>query len=162
MLRPTHLAGRWRYGGAIMVRNFVIRRAYFVVCFGHNTRRNKKENAMSNDKRPSISTHVLDTERGLPAQGVPVMLSRWEGSRLVRLTEAETDDDGRVRELLDGVVQVGSYQISFKVDEYFREQGGDVPFLSRVTLDFEVTDAARHYHVPLLLSRFSCTSYRGS
>lgn len=113
-------------------------------------------------RRPSISTHVLDTERGEPAAGVPVTLARWDGSRLVRLTEAETDDDGRVPDLLDGSLEVGAYQIVFDVAAYFRELDGDVPFLSRVAIDFEVLDDGRHYHVPLLVSRYACSSYRGS
>lgn len=113
-------------------------------------------------RRHSISTHVLDTERGEPAAGVPVTLSRWEGNRLVRLSEAETDDDGRVRDLLDGALEIGSYQIAFDVAAYFRELDGDVAFLTRVALDFEVLDDERHYHVPLLMSRYSCSSYRGS
>ncbi|GAB4202012.1 MAG: hydroxyisourate hydrolase [Roseiflexaceae bacterium] len=113
-------------------------------------------------RRPSISTHVLDTERGEPAAGVPVTLSRWEGSRLVRLCEAETDADGRIRDLLDGPLEPGGYQLIFDVAAYFRELDGDVPFLSRVTLDVEISDDTRHYHIPLLVSRYSCSSYRGS
>lgn len=117
---------------------------------------------MQPTRRPSISTHVLDTERGEPAPGVSVILSRWDEHRLNRLAEAETDDDGRIRDLLEDALQPGSYQIAFEVAAYFREQGGDVPFLSRVVIDFEIADAERHYHIPLLLSRYSCTSYRGS
>lgn len=113
-------------------------------------------------RRPSISTHVLDTERGEPAEGVPVALARWDGSRLVRLAEAETNADGRIADLLGGPLEPGGYQIIFDVAAYFRELDGDVPFLSRVAIDFEITDDTRHYHVPLLLSRYSCSSYRGS
>jgi 5-hydroxyisourate hydrolase len=114
------------------------------------------------NRRPSISTHVLDTERGEPAEGVPIALARWDGDRLVRLAEGETDHDGRIHDLLGGTLEVGSYQIAFEVAAYFREQDGDVPFLSRVAIDFEVLDTRRHYHIPLLLSRYSCASYRGS
>jgi 5-hydroxyisourate hydrolase len=113
-------------------------------------------------ERASISTHVLDTERGEPAPGVPVTLGRWEGERLVRVAQAETDDDGRIRDLVGGPLRAGGYQIAFDVAAYFRELDGYVPFLARVTIDFEVLDDERHYHVPLLLSRFSCASYRGS
>jgi 5-hydroxyisourate hydrolase len=110
----------------------------------------------------SISTHVLDTERGEPAAGVTVTLARWEGERLVRLAEAETDDDGRVRDLAGRAVGAGGYQIAFDIGGYFRELDGDMPFFTRVAIDFEVLDEDRHYHVPLLASRFSCSSYRGS
>lgn len=117
---------------------------------------------MQPPRRPSISTHVLDTERGEPAPGVSVLLSRWEQDRLNRLVEAETDNDGRIRDLLGDTLQPGSYQLAFEVAAYFREQGGDILFLSRVVIDFEIADTERHYHIPLLLSRYSCTSYRGS
>ncbi|HEX9370335.1 MAG TPA: hydroxyisourate hydrolase [Roseiflexaceae bacterium] len=117
---------------------------------------------MSATRRPSISTHVLDTERGEPAAGVPVTLARWDGDRLVRLAEAETNDDGRVPDLLGEALEGGAYQLAFDVAAYFRELDGDVPFLSRVTIDFEILDSGRHYHVPLLVSRYSCASYRGS
>ncbi len=109
----------------------------------------------------SVSTHVLDTERGEPAAGVPVALGRWEGERLVRLAEGETDADGRIRDLARGL-DAGGYQIAFDLAAYFRELDGDVPFIARVAIDFEVLDEDRHYHVPLLASRYSCTSYRGS
>ncbi|MFO7171094.1 MAG: hydroxyisourate hydrolase [Chloroflexota bacterium] len=113
-------------------------------------------------QRASISTHVLDTERGEPAAGVPVTLRRWEGERLVDVAQAETDSDGRIRDLLGGKLVAGGYQLVFDVAAYFREQDGAVPFLARVTIDFEVLDDERHYHVPLLVSRYSCASYRGS
>jgi hydroxyisourate hydrolase len=117
---------------------------------------------MSRGDRRSISTHVLDTERGEPAEGVPVTLSRWEGSRLARLAEAETNRDGRILDLLGAPLEAGSYQLAFDVAAYFRELDGDVPFLSRVVIEFEILNSDRHYHIPLLLSRYSCTSYRGS
>lgn len=117
---------------------------------------------MAENRRPSISTHVLDTERGEPAAGVPVALFRWEGAELLLLAAHETDPDGRVRSFVDEALPVGSYQIAFDVAAYFRRQGGEVAFLSKVTIEFQIADTGRHYHVPLLLSRYSCTSYRGS
>ncbi|HJZ48573.1 MAG TPA: hydroxyisourate hydrolase [Roseiflexaceae bacterium] len=117
---------------------------------------------MNTIRRPSISTHVLDTERGEPAEGVPVTLSRWDGQGLARLSEAETNQDGRIADLLDQPLEIGAYQLAFDVAAYFRELDGDVPFLSRVTIDFEILDSDRHYHIPLLLSRYACSSYRGS
>ena len=117
---------------------------------------------MSPNRHASISTHVLDIERGEPAEGVPVTLSRWDGNRLARLAEAETNQDGRIADLLDQPLEIGSYQLAFDVAAYFRELDGDVPFLSRVAIDFEILDSERHYHIPLLLSRYACSSYRGS
>lgn len=117
---------------------------------------------MPETDHPSISTHVLDTEQGEPAAGVPVALSRWEGNGLVLLSAYETDHDGRIRRLLDDALQAGAYQIAFDVAAYCRRQGKEVAFLSKVVIEFQITDTLRHYHVPLLLSRYSCSSYRGS
>jgi 5-hydroxyisourate hydrolase len=115
-------------------------------------------------RRHSISTHVLDTERGEPAVGVSVILSRRDGDRLTPVAERETDRDGRIGDLLDGALVAGSYQLVFEAAAYFqaREPRAEPAFLSRVTLEFEIRDVGRHYHVPLLLSRYSCTTYRGS
>jgi 5-hydroxyisourate hydrolase len=110
----------------------------------------------------SISTHVLDTERGEPAQGVPVTLSRLEGVRTVNVSAAETNGDGRIPRMMDGPLRAGRYRLTFDVAAYFRKQGRDVPFLRRVQIEFQIADTERHYHVPLLLSPYSCTSYRGS
>jgi 5-hydroxyisourate hydrolase len=117
---------------------------------------------MTTARRPSISTHVLDTEVGEPAREVPVALYRWQGDELVLLSTAQTDHDGRIQALLDGVLQVGLYQLAFDVAAYFHSQGRDATFLNKVVLEFHVLDSDRHYHVPLLLSRYSCSSYRGS
>jgi 5-hydroxyisourate hydrolase len=110
----------------------------------------------------TISTHVLDNERGQPAVGVPVRLGRRQDVGLVTLAEATTDEDGRVPDLLGEALTAGVYQIRFDVAGYFAKQGGDTPFMHVVTIDFEIVDIARHYHVPLLMTRFACTSYRGS
>ncbi|MFN2570869.1 MAG: hydroxyisourate hydrolase [Gemmatimonadales bacterium] len=111
---------------------------------------------MPNTNRQTISTHVLDTARGEPAAGVRVTLSRVDGSQAVT---KDTDADGRVADL--GQVETGMYRLSFGVGEYYKKKGLSSPFLDRVTLDFAV-DADRRYHIPLLMSPFSCTSYRGS
>lgn len=93
-----------------------------------------------------ISTHVLDTGRGVPAAGVRVQLFR--GDQLVG--EGETDDDGRIRELAD--VVPGTYRIVFHPQS---------PFFKRVEAEIEI-EPGRHYHVPLLLSPYACAIYRGS
>ena len=117
---------------------------------------------MATMRRPSISTHVLDTERGEPAAGVPVALSRWDGDTLVLVSAYETDADGRIQDMVDEPFLVGAYQLAFDVAAYFRKQGRDILFLSKVVIEFQVRDTQRHYHIPLLLSRYSCASYRGS
>jgi 5-hydroxyisourate hydrolase len=106
----------------------------------------------------TLSTHVLDVERGLPAVGVPVALYR--GAE--RLGSVETNADGRIPDLAGGPLAAGVYRITFDVAAYFHAQGRSAPFLQRVTIEFEATATDRHYHVPLLLSPYACTSYRGS
>jgi 5-hydroxyisourate hydrolase len=93
-----------------------------------------------------ISTHVLDTGRGVPAAGIRVQLFR--GDELV--AEGETDGDGRIRELAG--VEPGTYRIVFHADS---------PFFKRVEAEIEI-EAGRDYHVPLLLSPYACAIYRGS
>jgi 5-hydroxyisourate hydrolase len=112
--------------------------------------------------QPTISTHVLDNERGQPAAGVRVTLERRDGRGSVTLGDAVTDADGRIASLLGGELLAGVYRISFDAAGYFAGRGGETPFVRAVSIEFEVVDAARHYHVPLLLTRFACTSYRGS
>jgi 5-hydroxyisourate hydrolase len=117
---------------------------------------------MTAQPRHTISTHVLDNERGQPAVGVRVTLARHERDGFVTLTEAVTNVDGRVPDLLDGSIEAGIYRISFDAAGYFAERGGETPFMRVVTIEFEIVDTARHYHVPLLMTRYACTSYRGS
>jgi 5-hydroxyisourate hydrolase len=119
---------------------------------------------MPNTNRPTISTHVLDTTRGEPAAGVAVSVWRLEGTqRADPQGTGETDADGRIGNLVDGPLAVGVYRLTFDVAGYFTKKGDKAAaFLSRVTLDFEVTDPNRRYHIPLLVSPFACASYRGS
>jgi 5-hydroxyisourate hydrolase len=109
----------------------------------------------------SLSTHVLDTERGQPAVGVPVTLSRWADGELVLVACGETDRDGRIN-CLGETLSEGAYQLAFDVAAYQRGQGREAPFLQRVVVEFRAVEDARHYHVPLLLSPYSGTIYRGS
>jgi 5-hydroxyisourate hydrolase len=104
-------------------------------------------------ERPTISTHVLDTQRGQPSEGVEVVLLRVaEGAEEI-VGGGTTDADGRVRRLLDGVLEPGRYRIEFRLDG---------PFFDSFSVLFRVTDAGRGYHVPLLLSPYSLSSYLGS
>jgi 5-hydroxyisourate hydrolase len=116
---------------------------------------------MPNTNRPTISTHVLDTTRGEPAAGVAVTLWRLEGNLPVSLGTSETDADGRVAQLGDGQITAGTYRLAFEVGAYYKRKG-TAAFLQRATLDFEITDTTRRYHIPLLMSPFACSSYRGS
>lgn len=107
-----------------------------------------------------ISTHVLDTARGHPAQGVPVTLEHDTGDGWQELAQAETDDDGRIRELVPGELADGHYRLTFDTASYFRVVG-DAAFYPQVSVVFTVAGAG-HHHVPLLLSPFGYTTYRGS
>ena len=114
--------------------------------------------AEPDEQRPTISTHVIDTERGVPAAGVRVTLSRLgvgEGGAM-RMTQALTDADGRVRDLLERPMQAGDYRLEFDVAH---EDGS---FFTKIAVDIRVEDPERSYHVPLLLAPFSMTTYRGS
>jgi 5-hydroxyisourate hydrolase len=105
-----------------------------------------------------LSTHVLDTELGKPAAGVRVSLVRGE----TEIARGETGPDGRIADIGDGKLVDGSYGLVFDVAEYLARQGRQAPFLERVTIEFHVDQTQLQYHVPLLVTSFACTSYRGS
>ncbi|MCS6765969.1 MAG: hydroxyisourate hydrolase [Candidatus Protistobacter heckmanni] len=114
-----------------------------------------------------LTTHVLDTANGRPAQGMKLWLYRLEGDQKTLLFEGETNSDGRCdRPLLDGnSLKPGFYELDFSVDEYFTKLGQKLPepsFLTRVTLRFGVANPQQHYHVPLLVSPWAYSTYRGS
>jgi len=111
-----------------------------------------------------ITTHVLDTTRGRPAAGVSVGLAYREPSGAWRsLAQGQTDAEGRVSALLpDGErLEVGLYRLTFEVAAYFQALGVDA-FYPHITICFRITASAQHYHVPLLLSPYGYTTYRGS
>jgi 5-hydroxyisourate hydrolase len=108
----------------------------------------------------SLSTHVLDTAHGRPAAGVAIALSTAAG---VPLYAGVTNADGRCPGL--PALEVGGYRLEFSVAGYFRGLGvvlPEPPFLDVVAVDFGIADAAGHYHVPLLVSPFAYSTYRGS
>ncbi|GIV95545.1 MAG: 5-hydroxyisourate hydrolase [Herpetosiphonaceae bacterium] len=117
---------------------------------------------MTTHRQPSISTHVLDLETGQPAAGVPVSLSRLEGEQFVLQSRQETNDDGRIASLLPDALQPGTYRLYFDVAAYLQRRGAGETFITNVTIEFHIQDTGRHYHIPLLVSRYSCASYRGS
>ena len=110
-----------------------------------------------------LTTHVLDTMHGRPAAGVGLRLSRGG----LALASVVTNSDGRVDQpLLNGdSLEAGQYRLEFDVGEYYREMGVALPdpaFLETVVIDFGVSDPGSHYHVPLLVSPFGYSTYRGS
>lgn len=112
---------------------------------------------------PTISTHVLDTETGQPAAGVHVVLYKLgEDERPIRLAQALTDGDGRVRDLLDRPMSPGVYRLEFNLAAARGGQVVEDGFFRRLTLDLRIDDVSRSYHVPLLLAPYSMTTYRGS
>jgi len=109
-----------------------------------------------------ITTHVLDTSMGKPVAGLAVTLHARRGSELEEVGRGVTDADGRVRQFLpEFSLSTGTYQLSFETAAHFRAAGKDA-FFERVALEFNVADASQHYHVPLLLTPFGYTTYRGS
>lgn len=147
----------------------------------------------ANHVAPTISTHVLDTEHGTPAVGIHVTLYRLaEHGKPLRLTQALTDADGRVRDLLERPLIAGDYRLEFRLVNGTSAGGGpggrdgpgggpggragapdtdeagtapdtdEASFFRRITLDLRVTDAGRSYHIPLLMAPYSMTTYRGS
>ncbi len=107
----------------------------------------------------TLSTHVLDTMLGKPAAGVGLMLLAGEDLLLA----GKTDADGRCRAFPD--LTPGPYRLTFAAGDYYRALGLDLPeppFLDVVPIDFGVSDAATHYHVPLLVSPYGYSTYRGS
>lgn len=108
----------------------------------------------------TLSTHVLDTIHGRPAAGMAIDLREGD----VVLFEGATDEDGRCPDLRALSLEAGRYRLTFAVADYFRAQGvtlADPPFLDIVPVDFGMADGG-HYHVPLLVSPFTYSTYRGS
>ncbi len=113
-----------------------------------------------------LTTHVLDTARGCPADGVAVALYRLQPEPEL-IGEDRTNADGRLdTPLLDGETFIpGHYELRFAAGDYFRSNGFELPeppFVDQVCLRFGIADAAAHYHVPLLVSPWSYSTYRGS
>jgi 5-hydroxyisourate hydrolase len=114
-----------------------------------------------------LSTHALDTMRGVPASGMKVSLSRIWPDHVQTLGHWVLNADGRTDGplLSTEALEVGCYRLSFSAGDYFRALGRDLAeplFLDTVILDFGVSSAKQHYHVPLLISPWSYSTYRGS
>lgn len=105
----------------------------------------------------NVSTHVLDTTTGRPGSGVAVSLDRLEENGATTMASASTDDNGRVADLLGGNrLRTGIYRLTFNTAAYGN------PFYPEVTVVFRVSDPDQHHHIPLLLSAFGYSTYRGS
>ncbi len=111
----------------------------------------------------TISTHVLDTARGRPAEGLALRLERRDGEDWVGIGGGVTDNDGRVRTLVDASagLSVGIYRMSFETGAWFQAQRLE-GFSPIVQVVFEIMSPDAHFHVPLLLSPFGYSTYRGS
>jgi 5-hydroxyisourate hydrolase len=114
-----------------------------------------------------LTTHVLDTMHGCPAAGMAVALYRVDDSGATQLARLRLNADGRADEplLADDALKPGHYRLVFSVAAYFRWRGvalPEPPFLAEVPVDFGIADANAHYHVPLLVSPWSYSTYRGS
>lgn len=114
-----------------------------------------------------LTTHVLDTARGQPAAGLHIALHSIDGNDASLIAEAVTNDDGRCdAPLLEGEqFKAGTYALTFRAGAYFDALGIELPdpkFLDDVVIRFGISDAGAHYHVPLLLSPFGYSTYRGS
>lgn len=114
-----------------------------------------------------LTTHVLDTARGVPAEGMHIVLYRHDGAMREVVAAKHTNADGRT----DGAIlpqeefAIGEYELVFHAGDYLRASGqaGEEPlFLDEVPIRFGISDGAAHYHVPLLLSPFGFSTYRGS
>ncbi len=116
---------------------------------------------------PGLTTHVLDTANGKPAEGVKIEFSVLEGSTYKLIKTVHTNADGRNAEplLTPETMKVGQYQLVFYLAEYYTKLGTvlpNPPFLDKAVIQFGMADAASHYHVPVLASPWSYTTYRGS
>ncbi|MSQ73531.1 MAG: hydroxyisourate hydrolase [Betaproteobacteria bacterium] len=114
-----------------------------------------------------LSTHVLDTASGCPAAAMRIDFLRIEGGQARLIKTVHTNQDGRTAEpiLSADAMQTGEFELLFHTAEYFARSGArlaEPPFLDRIPLRFAIADAAAHYHVPLLVSPWSYSTYRGS
>lgn len=114
-----------------------------------------------------LTTHVLDTARGLPAAGITIQLFKIAGDARQKLAEMKTNSDGRTDApiLPEAAFKQGTYELVFLTGAYLEAQGdkqGAIKFLDEIPLRFGINDATAHYHVPLLLSPYGYSTYRGS
>jgi 5-hydroxyisourate hydrolase len=114
-------------------------------------------------QRSPITTHVLDTSKGCPAQGIQISLEKQINTNWQNLASGITNTDGRVADLLstEKPFESGIYRLTFETSHYFAKQGLK-SFYPFVTVTFEIQNSEQHYHIPLLISPFGYSTYRGS
>lgn len=110
-----------------------------------------------------LSVHVLNLENGLPSPGVNVTLEQHVGQNWQMLSQGVTNEQGRIGELFPArqSLKAGEYRVVFKTGEYFKKAGRET-FFPEIPVIFEVKNADQHYHIPLLLSPYGFSTYRGS
>lgn len=110
-----------------------------------------------------VSVHVLNLQTGIPSEGVTVVLDKKEGDKWVKLNSAVTSQDGRINALYpDGKeIQPGDYRVTFETGKYYADHNEDT-FFPEIPVIIHVPKAGEHYHVPLLLSQYGYSTYRGS
>lgn len=106
-----------------------------------------------------ISTHILDLQSGQPASGVEVILLKKSDGKWAEVQKTSTNSDGRIAFQADA--EAGIYQLNFQIENYLKRQKM-TPFFLDTQINFQITDTQRKYHVPLLLSPFGFSTYRGS
>ncbi|MGO3090690.1 MAG: 2-oxo-4-hydroxy-4-carboxy-5-ureidoimidazoline decarboxylase [Galactobacter sp.] len=111
--------------------------------------------------RSAVTTHVLDTGTGRPASGVSVSLEAWDGSSWRVLGTGVTDADGRIESLGPDEAEPGRHRVTYDTGTWFGQKGTETSFPA-VVIEFQIADPNQHYHVPLLLSPFAYSTYRGS
>ena len=110
-----------------------------------------------------ISTHVLDIAKGMPAEGVTVILEMRQSSEWIPIARGVTDANGRLATLTEGhTIVPGTFRLTFDTGDYHRDQGIGVPFFPEAVITFTVRDGTEHFHLPLLLSPYGYSTYRGS
>ena len=113
------------------------------------------------EPRSRVTTHVLDATSGRPAAGIAATLERQTGTRWQEVTGGRTDADGRISAFGPQHLEPGVYRVTFAVGPYFADRGRST-FYPEVVIPFTIDDATAHYHVPLLLSPYAYSTYRGS
>jgi 5-hydroxyisourate hydrolase len=160
VVRDAGHSGAWPAGRALRVQGCAIARAGAARGYDPPVANLEKHEM-------GLSTHVLDTAHGCPAAGMRVTLQRLEGGQALTLRTVVLNQDGRAEGgLLDAAAMAaGRYRLVFEVAAYFRARGvalPEPPFLETVPLEFGIADPQAHYHVPLLCSPWSYSTYRGS
>lgn len=110
-----------------------------------------------------ITTHVLDIAQGRPAVGVAIVLEARQANEWTPIGRGLSDAKGRLSTLTDGMtLAAGAYRLTFDLGAYHRGQGIEHPFFPEAQVAFHVHDASQHYHVPLVISPFGYSTYRGT